>query len=196
MMKIDPRRITGPWDAGFTLDAHTVSAEFLGYDLEGRAQFDTVRSEVGEKLYQLKYRDDRAASIPLAAVAADFIRAHSLMVDVVVPVPPSKARSFQPLMAIAARLARNLGAGYDSRSLMKVKETAELKSVEQMAERQAALQGAFAVQGESLRGRRVLLLDDLYRSGASMSEAARTLRSQGRVASIVALALTRTRSKS
>lgn len=196
MTKIDPMRITGPWDAGFTLDAHTLSAEFLGYDLDGRAQFDTVRSELGEMLYRLKYRGDRAASIPLAAVAAEFIRARRLPVDVIVPVPPSKVRPFQPLLAIASGLANELGVGYDARSLRKVKETAELKSVMEMAEREAALRGAFDVHEHALAGRRVLLLDDLYRSGASMGEAARTLRSGGRIASLVVLALTRTRSKS
>jgi predicted amidophosphoribosyltransferase len=196
MTKINPLRITGPWDAGFTLDAHTISAEFLGYDLDGRAQFDTVRSELGEMLYRLKYRGDRAASIPLAAVAAEFIRARRLPVDVIVPVPPSKVRSFQPLLAIASSLASELRVGFDARSLRKVKETAELKSVEEMAEREAALEGAFDVQGHALTGRRILMLDDLYRSGATMSEAARTLRSRGRIASLVVLALTRTRSRS
>ncbi len=65
-----------------------------------------------------------------------------------------------------------------------------------MAAREVALRGAFDVHGDVLADRCVLLLDDLYRSGASMSEAARTLLSRGRVASVVALALTRTRSKS
>lgn len=195
MIKIDPRQITGPWDAGFTLDAHTVSAEFLGYDPDGRAQFDTIRSEMGELLYRLKYRGDREASIPLARTAAEFILARRLAVDVVVPVPPSKVRSFQPLRVIAYRLARELGVGYAPRSLKKVKETAELKSLDEMAQREAALRNAFDVHGDALWGRRVLLLDDLYRSGASMSEAARTLRSKGRIASLVVLALTRTRSR-
>lgn len=92
--------------------------------------------------------------------------------------------------------ARQLRAGYDFQSLKKVKETAELKSLDEMAEREAALRNAFDVHGDALGGRRVLLLDDLYRSGASMSEAARTLRSKGRIASLVMLALTRTRSRS
>jgi predicted amidophosphoribosyltransferase len=64
-----------------------------------------------------------------------------------------------------------------------------------MAEREAALAGAFEVRGIALAGKQVLLFDDLYRSGASMREAARTLRTQGRVASLRALALTRTRSR-
>jgi len=194
-MNIDPRPIAGPWDDGFTLDAHTLSAEFLGYDLDGRPQFDTVRSELGEMLFQLKYRGDRAASASLAAVAADFLDEASIVVDVVVPLPPSRVRAFQPLAAIASQLARKVGAAYDPLSLRKVKETPELKSVGEMAEREAALAGAFDVQGQLLNGKRVLLFDDLYRSGASMREAARTLRAKGRVAALTALALTRTRSR-
>ncbi|MBV9772549.1 MAG: ComF family protein, partial [Gemmatimonadetes bacterium] len=112
MMNTNPSPILGPWDHGFTLDVHTVSAEFLGYDLHGHPQFDTVRSEIGEKLYRLKYRGDRDASMALAAVAAEFVRDQRIPVDVVVPIPPSKMRSFQPLMDIASRLAKRLGVVY------------------------------------------------------------------------------------
>jgi predicted amidophosphoribosyltransferase len=116
-------------------------------------------------------------------------------VDLVVPVPPSKARPFQPLLAIAWALSRGLGSDYDPRCLTKLKETPELKSVEEMAAREAALRNAFDVRPDAVRGRHVLLLDDLYRSGASMREAARTLRAKGGPASLTVLALTRTRTK-
>lgn len=195
-MKTNPLRIVGPWDAGFTLDVHTVSAEYLGDDLHGHPQFDTTRSEIGEALFRLKYRGEREASVALARVAAEFVRLRRLTLEVVVPVPPSRVRSFQPLAAIASRLAAQLGAGYDPASLKKIKDTPELKSMIDMAERETALAGAFEIRGSALAGKHVLLFDDLYRSGASMREAARTLRTQGRVASLTALALTRTRSRS
>ena len=195
-MNTNPRPITGPWDEGFTLDVHTVSAEYLGDDLNGHPQFDTTRSEIGEALFRLKYRGERDASATLANVAAEFVRLRGFAVDVVVPVPPSRVRSFQPLAAIASRLAANLGAGYDPKSLRKIRDTPELKSMADVAEREAALSGAFEVRGSALTGKHVLLFDDLYRSGASMREAARTLRTQGSAASLRALALTRTRSRS
>lgn len=194
-MKINPLPITGPWRAGYTLDAHTLAAEFLGYDSQGRAQFDTTRSEIGEALYQCKYRGDRSASQVLATVAAEFVRKRKLTAEFIVPVPPSKVRSFQPLIAISRQLASNLGIGYDITSVRKVKETPELKSVDEMAEREAALADAFEVDGTVLAGRTVLLFDDLYRSGASLGAVARALTLQGRVAGVVALALTRTRSR-
>jgi len=64
----------------------------------------------------------------------------------------------------------------------------------QLNDRRAALAGAFSVSTGKLDGKSVLLLDDLYRSGASMEEAARAIRASGAKA-VYALALTRTRTK-
>lgn len=194
-MNLHPLPIRGPWDRGVTLDLHTVSAEFLGYDLNERPLFDTVRSEVGELLFRCKYRSDRNACAVLAEIAADFLWANRVAVDVVVPVPPSKIRPFQPLQNVASQVASRLGVRYDQNSLVKVKETLEIKSVEDLDARRDALADAFVVEGDSLAGRAVLLFDDLYRSGASMSAAARVLRAQGRASYIVAMALTRTRNR-
>ena len=63
-MKIDPVQVQGAWRLGWALDVHTTSSEFLGYDQNGHAQFNTTRSPLGELLYQLKYRGqhtDRAS---------------------------------------------------------------------------------------------------------------------------------------
>jgi competence protein ComFC len=191
-MNTKPLPINGPWDTEFTIDAHTVSSEFLGYDQFGHAQYETVRTELGELLFRCKYRNDRQAVNELAAVAAEQARVTGSTLDVVVPVPPSRARSFQPLLAIAERLASVLEINYDGASLKKVKETPELKSMSDVAERTKALGDAFVVEGEKFRDRRVLLLDDLYQSGASMAAAARAVRQSG-ATFVLAVALTRTR---
>jgi competence protein ComFC len=195
-MKTNPLSMTGPWDVGLSLDAHTLSAEFLGYDSAGHPQFDTKRSDVGEALFQAKYRANKPAAVQLAVEAAKHVRRARIDVDIVVPVPPSKARTYQPLLAIAKRLAAELEVEFDGASLRKVKETPELKSMDDVGERKKALSGAFEVAEDGLRGRRVLLLDDLYRSGASMAAAARVLKKPGRAAFIAAVALTRTRTRS
>lgn len=190
-----PTMIDGPWNIGYTMDVHVVSSEYLGDDPNGSPQFNTVRSELGELLFQLKYRGDRAASATLARAAMEFVTAQRWSVDVVVPVPPTKVRSFQPLAAIAGELASGLGAQLDTTTLTKVKDTPELKNIQDLDERASALAGAFQVNGAALAGKRVLLIDDLYRSGASLREAAQTLRASAGTASIAALALTRTKNR-
>lgn len=194
-MKMSPGLIKGPWRVGYTLDDHTTSSQYLGDDPNGHPQFDTVRSDLGEQLYQLKYRSEKSAARVLANAAVAFLRSKCITADVVVPIPPSKARSYQPLRVIAAAVAKQLGIGYDDLSIAKVKETPELKSIEDLDSRERLLSDAFAVQGSALVGKHVLLLDDLYRSGATMRAVARTLQSKAQVASIVALALTRTRTR-
>ena len=52
---------------------------------------------------------------------------------------------------------------------------------------------AASASDKALEGKAVLLFDDLFQSGATMNVAARTLKGQGRVKSVYALALTRTR---
>lgn len=192
-MKIDPRSISGPWKAGYSLALHTLSADFLGHNEQGHPKFDTVRSEVGEALYQLKYQGDAASVRRLAKVAADFVAQKGFPIDIVVPLPPSKKRAVQPVAAIAEEVARQLKVAYDSKSLRKVKETPELKSLTELEDRKEALKGAFVASPTSVKGRAVLLFDDLYRSGASMQEATRTLLESGGAAAVYALALTRTR---
>lgn len=59
-----------------------------------------------------------------------------------------------------------------------------------MAAKQANVRGAFTTQG-AVAGMHLLLVDDLYDSGATLSEAARSL-GRGHPASIVALTLTKT----
>ena len=80
-------RIPGAWRQGYVLDYHTVSSEFLGYDEFGTPMFDTKRTEVGELLYQLKYRRNVEALEALVEVAAKFVKSWQVAFDALVPVP-------------------------------------------------------------------------------------------------------------
>lgn len=57
-MDIKLKEVHGNWAAGYALDKHTVSSTFDGYDDNGHPKFTTIRTEVGEATYQLKYRQD------------------------------------------------------------------------------------------------------------------------------------------
>lgn len=164
----------------------------MGYDEQGHAKYDTTRSAIGEALYQLKYQGHTASATKLAKAAADFIATKGYPVELDVALPPSKKRSVQPVALIAEEVAKRLQVPFDSKGLRKVKETPELKSLSDLKGREKALKGAYA-PAESVRGKTVLLFDDLYRAGASMQEAARTLVENGGAKAVYVLALTRTR---
>jgi len=74
-----------------------------------------------------------------------------------------------------------------------VKSTAQLKDVFDFQKRAQLLADAFSVDKEKTKGRRLLLFDDLYRSGATASAIARLLIGQGDASAVYLLTLTRTR---
>lgn len=193
MIEIHPKEIKGSWDQGYVLDAHTISSTMIGYNEFGHPEFDTVRSELGELVYRLKYKADKTVIPSIVEAVAAFVKGWGIRPDAIVPMPPSKLlRSFQPVAEIAGQLARTLNVAPDFESLKKTKTTQQMKDVGDFSARVATLEAAFACD-RRLEGKTALLFDDLFQSGATMNVAARTLTNQGLAKAVYALALTRTR---
>lgn len=193
MVVANPMKIRGAWRDGYVLDHHTVSSEFLGHDEFGNPMFDTKRTQLGDLLYQLKYRRGTDALAALVEVSARFVRNWKIEVDAIVPVPPTRIRRPQPLVQLAAGLGERLSLPV-LEGAVRVKNVKELKNVFDYEERTKLLAGAYSVRDESLRGKSVLLLDDLYRSGATLNAVSKVLYDQGGCSEVFALAITRTRS--
>ncbi|NMM13559.1 MAG: ComF family protein [Rhodoferax sp.] len=114
--------------------------------------------------------------------------------DVVVPMPLSSARlqtrGFNQALVLARQLAPDKT---DSRLLLRIKDTPAQSSLKR-AERLDSVKDAFAVEpllSASLKGARLVLVDDVMTSGASLFAAARTLRAAG-AAHITGLVIART----
>ena len=194
--EIHPIKIKGNWEVGYALDVHTKSSQFLGFDDLGRERFDTERSRMGELLYRLKYRGDRTVVQEILQLVLNFATFETI--DVIIPVPPSHTnRPFQPVIEIAVAIGSRLNIPVLTNLVQKVKETPELKNVGDFEEREKILDGAFKVIPVGcLSGKTVLLFDDLYRSGATLSSLTAVLYDQGKAKSVKVLTLTKTRSKS
>jgi len=175
-----PRPLPGPWQAGWALGFHS-----------GFAGQEWSRSPVGELAYRLKYQQDASALPELVEQAASLCAAQPALaaVDAVVPVPPSLARPFDPVGAVAEALAGRLGRPLWP-ALVKVRRTQPQKEMRTLTQKRANVAGAFAVRGP-VRGRSLLVVDDLYDSGATLEEVWRVLRAVGAV-TIGVLTLTRT----
>lgn len=189
-------QVEGAWRLGWTLDVHTTSSVFLGYDENGRAEFDTTRSALGEFVYQLKYRNESGAADEIAAIMADFLANKPVAmsrIDLVVPVPASTARAVQPVSTIASRLADRIRKPCSMNAIRKTKETPTLKSITDLEERREALDDAFEGDRTQLDGKGILLIDDLYRSGSTANAVTLALIGAG-ASRVYFLAATRTRS--
>ncbi|MFW6159505.1 MAG: ComF family protein, partial [Planctomycetota bacterium] len=178
----------------FALDDHTRSSDYVGGDEVGRPSFDTRRSEMGELLYRLKFGNDMSVLTIIVTAAARFVRSIDLAPDLLVPVPPSKmARGLLVPPAVAEGVGARLGVPVRPDAVVKVKQTPQLKNVEDRKERLDLLDGAYRASRDELGGKRVLLVDDLYRSGATLRAVTNALYQQGEAAEVHALTLTRTR---
>jgi competence protein ComFC len=193
-VNVNPMRIPGNWRQGYAMDYHTIQSEFLGHDEYGHPRFKTTRSEMGELVYQLKYNTDQSTIGPIVEAVALFLKGRKHALDVIVPVPPSRSRSFQPVLEIAKHLSVSLSVPLCEDCLTKTKETPELKNVYDYEARLNLLENAYVADVTKLEGKNVLLFDDLYRSGATLNALTETAYSNGEAANVYVLALTRTRS--
>lgn len=194
-VEISPKLIKGEWNEGYALDFHTIGTEFLGYNSYGQPEYQTTRTPLGELMFRLKYEQDYSGLEFIAETVAEFLTSWNLEVDLLVPVPPTGTKRKQhPVQEIARFLKEFHPMPVSESAVKKVKSIGHLRNVLEYDERVSVLCGAFAANPEETRGKRVLLFDDLYRSGATLNTIARTLRSEGGVASVFALTVTRTRS--
>lgn len=192
MAKFQARQILGKWRKGFALDVHTISSTPIGHNEFGHMQFETIRSEIGELLYKLKSRGDQSVVPEIVAAAVDALKPSVSKFDIIVPVPPSTQRAVQPVTLLANAIGKGLNLPVVS-AVTKAKETPQLKNIYDLDERAKVLSGAFKVD-QSIAGKRVLLIDDLYRSGATMNAITEALIDDGKAADVMAFVITRTRS--
>jgi ComF family protein len=115
--------------------------------------------------------------------------------DVIVPVPLHisrlRWRGFNQALVLAKPLARHWQVPIDPFLLRRVRATASQVGLDE-SERRRNIAGAFEVSKRSaIRRKRILLVDDVYTTGATLNECARTLRRAG-AERVDALVLART----
>jgi len=156
--------------------------------------------ELGEALRRMKLSRQPELGRELAPLIAPFLAAavEAAAIDVIVPVPLHwrrlAGRGFNQaqLLALEARRAADLATPIDSLSLRRIRPTPTQTGLS-AAERRANVRRAFAVvprRRRRLAGRRVLLVDDIATTGATLAAATRALRSAG-VAAVVGFVVAR-----
>ncbi|UVF20145.1 ComF family protein [Microvirga terrae] len=148
------------------------------------AEYDGAASLL---VHRLKYND----RLELArALGGMMVRAGAELLDeadVIVPVPLHRwrlwRRRFNQAMALAQAVSAQCSVPCDPFLLTRVKHTRRQVGLTK-AQRQENLQGAFRVSPEAkarLKGRRVLLVDDVLTTGATANAASRALLRGGAV---------------
>lgn len=190
------QNLEGNWDKGWALDLHTVHSIMLS-----DGHFDTVRTQIGEYLYKLKYRNQKEFAKIIAESSHELFESPLVneiikSVDVILPVPASDtSRIFQPVNELAIEFGHKLNVSVDPDYLFKTRQTSQLKSEDDRNARAKILSGAFDVQNLNYQNKNILILDDLFRSGSTLTEITKTLKAKGRIGKVFVLTITKTRTK-
>ena len=193
-MTVNIKEITGVWTLGYSLDKHTTSSTPIGYNASGYMQYNTIRPEAGEALFQLKYRSDYS-QIPLIAqqMNTSFGEVFS-SAGLVIPMPASKARNRQPVTEIAREVARLKGVPCYENLIVKTKETPAMKDISSREEKVEALMEAFMVNDVLNEGLYdALIIDDLFDTGSTLEAATNVLRGYNKIRNIYVATVTRRR---
>lgn len=186
-------KLIGKWRRGFAFDLHTTSSTYLGPDEFGRDRYDNKYTEMGELVYQLKYKRDKSA-IPKIIELLKAITGIEKS-DFIIAVPSSnKNRAFQPVDEIATALGKQRGVPVLIGFLEKESRGKELKNTTDPGEREKLLKDAIKIVGHrNVKGKNVLLVDDLYDSGATLNACSSVLYEEAGVKRVAVLTMTKTR---
>jgi ComF family protein len=142
--------------------------------------FDGV---IRRAIHELKYRNLRVLAAPLAQWLHDYLISHPLPGDVLVPVPlhPKRLRErgYNQSSLLARELGRLIKLPLVDDCLVRQRPTPPQARTASAAERQSNVAGAFTCRDGRLRGRQVLLIDDVTTSGATLNACAMALKAAG-----------------
>lgn len=138
-----------------------------------------------EAIHRFKY----GGVFPLVRVFGDLLQpafqnlTQDYPVDVMVPVPLHirrlRERGFNQALLLVKELSKRTGIPYEERALKKIKDTPVQISLKKR-ERRKNLARAFQVRDqEAIQGKAVVLVDDVYTTGATVNECSRALLKAG-----------------
>ncbi len=165
------------------------SQSLCGACLSDPPAFDTMRAAVryGEVARTIALRLKYGGRVGLARTIAAAMQRHLTGLEdaLLVPVPLHRRRLWRRGYNQAALIARALAGGNSERlqlkALIRTRATPYLRAMS-AKQRAKTVRGAFALgpqQGGALSGKRVILIDDVYTSGATTNACAKVLKRGG-----------------
>ena len=150
--------------------------------LEGVLSCFSMEGAVREAVHHLKYRGLRAIAPPMGGLLAQRAKSSGISVDAIVPVPlhPKRLRErgYNQAELLAREEAKTLDLPMAADAAVRVSHGPPQARSGALEERRASVQGAFEPRGR-LDGRRVLLVDDVCTTGATLEACARALKAGG-----------------
>jgi len=169
----------------------SVSSHFCYTCRKQQWPFELVRAAgpyegvLKEAIHRFKYLGRRGLACSLAGLMVETARAEPLLtsVDLILPVPLSdeklRLRGFNQAVLLAEEAGYRLQMPVNSKLLVKDFETHPQAGLNRTA-REQNLRGAFRVTNAGvINGKNIMIIDDVFTTGSTMSSAALVIRSAG-----------------
>ena len=151
-------------------------------------KFEALRSwavfsdPVRKAIHRLKYSRDIAMGESLARPLCDCFRTLNWEIDIVVPVPlgiaRKKERGYNQADLLAYPFALTLKLCYEPKALIRARETDSQVGLS-LNDRRSNVEEAFIASEAYVRGRTILVVDDVATSGATLDACAQALLKSG-----------------
>ncbi len=149
-----------------------------------RAPF-TFNGVIRHAVHELKYNNLRAAAPSLAAFLYEYLKGNPVPGDALVPVPVHhqrlRERGYNQSYLLARELGKHCGMPVVNDCLIRKIYIAPQARAASAADRFNNTLGAFTCIDERLKGKQVILIDDVSTSGATLNACAAALKSAGSV---------------
>jgi ComF family protein len=156
-----------------------------------RTAIDGIRSvfrfdgTVRHAIHDLKYRSIKSMADCLATLMADYLRENKLPGDILVPVPLHprrlRERGYNQSVLLARKLGKIASMPVIEDQLYRLKDSLPQARTETVEERRRNVEKAFACRQGAESGKRLLLVDDVCTSGATLEACAAALKAAGAV---------------
>jgi len=140
---------------------------------------------IKEAVLKLKYEFVKNLAIPLSVPINNFLRQLSFDSDfLIVPIPLHKSRKrwrgFNQAEEMAKEISKEIKIPMISENLFRVKKTLSQVEMKDHQKRSENMQNAFDIKNPKIfQNKKILLIDDVYTSGATMEECAKMLKGVG-----------------
>ena len=130
-------------------------------------------------IHEFKYRNLRAITITLAQLLNDYLVANPIPRDVLVPLPLHdkrlRERGYNQSALLAGELSRLTGLAVIDNCLVRSHHNLPQATTSNVEERRQNVKGLFNCRNEVLKGKNVLLIDDVATPGATLDACASVL---------------------
>jgi ComF family protein len=165
-----------------------ISKKICDICCDNNPPYDGIRSlayyegVIRECVHALKYKNNQSLGDTFSELLVKLIRRENWQINFVVPVPLSEERyherGYNQASLLAKPLAARLSLTFNPYALKRIRHTASQVGLS-AHERHQNVIGAFEAETDLVRGKNLLIVDDVMTTGATMKACAQALKKAG-----------------